>query len=429
MIIPSIDLMNGSAVQLVQGREKVLDAGDPTPIADAFAPVGEIAVIDLDAALGQGSNADAIERLLPIARCRVGGGIRSADAARRWLDAGAAKVILGSAATPDVLAQLPRERLIAALDAMHGEVVTHGWRTRTGARIEDRMRELRPFVSGFLVTFVETEGTMQGLDAARARALRDLAGDASLTVAGGIARVSEIAALDALHIDAQVGMGLYTGAFSCADALAACLRSDRPDGLWPTLVVDELGLALGLTYSNLDSLRAALAQRRGVYWSRTRGLWRKGDTSGAAQHLLRVDLDCDRDTLRFTVRQQGPFCHTGTRTCFGDAAGLPALASRIARAAALADDASYTRRLLADPALLRAKLREECDELAEARDPDHAAQEAADVAYFLAVAMHARGVTWSNVADVLDRRALRLSRRPGHAKPQPATPAQPEPRP
>ena len=96
MIIPSIDLMDGNAVQLVGGREKAIDAGDPRPIAERFARAGEIAVIDLDAALGQGSNAEVIEDLLRIGRCRVGGGIRDVESARRltpaqWAEATAVR--------------------------------------------------------------------------------------------------------------------------------------------------------------------------------------------------------------------------------------------------------------------------------------------------------------------------------------------------
>ena len=98
MIIPSIDIMGGHAVQLVQGREKKIDAGDPRPLASRFGRVGEVAVIDLDAAMGKGSNASVIESLLPLARCRVGGGIRDVATARRWLDLGAEKIILGTAA-------------------------------------------------------------------------------------------------------------------------------------------------------------------------------------------------------------------------------------------------------------------------------------------------------------------------------------------
>ncbi len=98
MIVPSIDLMGGQTVQLVGGREKALDAGDPRPIAEKFRLAGEIAVVDLDAALGRGSNAELVKALLPLAPCRVGGGIRTVEAARAWLDAGATQVVLGTAA-------------------------------------------------------------------------------------------------------------------------------------------------------------------------------------------------------------------------------------------------------------------------------------------------------------------------------------------
>ena len=139
MIVPSIDLMAGQTVQLIGGREHALDAGDPRPIAERFRIAGEIAVIDLDAALGKGSNADLVRSLLPIARCRVGGGIRDLPTAVAWLDAGAAKIILGTAAAPDLLRHLPRDRIIAALDARDGEVVVEGWQRGTGESILDRM--------------------------------------------------------------------------------------------------------------------------------------------------------------------------------------------------------------------------------------------------------------------------------------------------
>lgn len=416
MIIPSIDLMGGSTVQLVQGREKKLDAGDPRPIARRFGIVGEIAVIDLDGALGRGSNEGLIRELLTLAPCRVGGGIRDAAAARRWLDAGAAKVILGSAARPEVLREVPRERVIAALDAREGEVVIDGWRTRTGASVTDRMRELRAYVSGFLVTFVETEGTMGGFDAARARALKDAAGDARLTVAGGIATPEQVGGLDREGIDAQVGMAIYTGAFSLADAVVSCLTSDRPDGLFPTIVADEHGVALGLAYSSAESLGAALDERRGVYHSRSRGVWRKGETSGNTQELRRVDLDCDRDAIRFTVRQRGPFCHTGTRTCFGSARGIASLDERLRGLAREAPAGSYTARLLGDPALLRSKLAEEAGELGAAGTPEEVAREAADLLYFTLVRLAAAGAPLEAVEAELDRRAGVVSRRPGDAK-------------
>ena len=421
MIIPSIDLMNGQAVQLRQGAVKVLDAGDPRPLATKFGVVGEIAVVDLDAALGKGSNEPVIRDLIKLAPCRVGGGIRDAATAVKWLDAGAAKVVLGTRAVPEVLEKLPRDRVIAALDAKHGEVVIEGWLQGTGRRVIDRMQELRPYVGGFLVTFVEIEGTMTGLDPARAGPLLDCAGDCKLTLAGGVKSAAEIAELDKLGVDAQVGMGLYTGAFDLAGSVAACLATDRPDALWPTVVVDEAGVALGLAYSNAESLKAAIDQRRGVYYSRSRkALWTKGDTSGATQDLIRVDADCDRDTLRFTVRQHGPgFCHKNTRTCWGpEAAGeLHALARRLAAPAADRDPASYTTRLLNDPALLGAKLREEAAELVGALTGPEITHEAADVLYFTLVRLAAAGIDLGDVERELTRRSLKVSRRPGGPKP------------
>lgn len=412
MIVPSIDLQNGNAVQLVGGREKALDAGDPRPLAVSFGRVGEIAVIDLDAAIGTGDNASVIRDLLTLATCRVGGGIRDYETAVEWLDADAAKIILGTAARPELLRKLPRKRVIAALDAEHDEVVVEGWRKKTGASVLDRMRELRGLVGGFLVTFVEREGRMAGFDMQRVEQLAAEAGAAQLTVAGGVTTAAEIAELDKLGVDAQVGMALYTGKLGLADAIAATLRSDRQDGLWPTVIADESGVALGMAYSDHASLREALDTGRGVYHSRSRGLWVKGKTSGATQDLLRVDLDCDRDTLRFTVRQHGSgFCHRGTRTCWGDDGGLGRLARRLAARLDKAPAGSYTRKLLDDPSLLRAKLLEEARELAEAETKDEVIWETADVLYFALTAMVRGGVTLGEVERHLARRELRVTRR------------------
>ncbi len=418
MIIPSIDISGGHAVQLIGGWDKALDAGDPLAVAERFAVAGPMAVIDLDAAMGKGDNRDVIEQLLRRFDCRVGGGIRSIEAAVRWLDAGAEHVILGTAARPDLLAELPRERVIAALDARDGEVMVEGWQTPTGVGVAERMAELKDLVDGFLVTFIEVEGRMVGTQLDQVEQLVAAAAPARLTVAGGVTTGEEIATLDRLGADAQVGMALYTERLGLAEAIAAPLTSDRADGLWPTIVADEHGRALGLAWSSMDSLRQAVADRQGVYHSRRRGLWVKGETSGATQALLRVDVDCDRDALRFTVRQWGQgFCHTGQWTCWGDDAGLPRLAKRLARRALEAPEGSYTKHLLEDPALLAAKLKEEGGELAAA-SPDRVADEAADVIYFTLVAMARAGVDLADVEAILDRRERRVSRRPGSAKPE-----------
>lgn len=420
MIVPSIDIMGGQAVQLIEGKEKALDAGDPLVLADAFGIVGEVGVIDLDAALGRGSNEPVIRDMLERAPCRVGGGIRDERSAVSWLDAGAARIIVGTAATPELLSRLPRERVMAALDARHNDVVVEGWTKPTGARVEDRIDELKEHVGGFLVTFVEREGRMGGVPMDRVREIVERASPVRVTVAGGARTVEDIAEADRAGADVQVGMALYTGAMGLADAFCAPLTSDRADGLWPTVVADEHGAALGLVYSSLESVRAAIAQRRGVYHSRSRGgLWTKGESSGDVQDLLRVDVDCDRDALRFTVRQHGGgFCHTGSRTCFGEQHGIAHLATTIQSRLTEAPTGSYTHRLLHEAGLLESKLIEEARELGVAAGPASAAHEAADVLYFTLVAAAREGASLEDIDRELDRRARRVTRRPGDAKPE-----------
>lgn len=418
MIVPSIDIIKGHAVQLVGGEKFELDAGNPIPLAEKFRIAGDIAVIDLDAAMGKGNNRKVIEKLCRIARCRVGGGIRDVETALRWLDAGAEKVIIGTKASPEFLKQLPKERVMAALDARHGEVVTEGWTKKTGIRIEEKMKELSPFVSGFLITFVEREGRLQGTDLDYVKKLRALT-NVRLTIAGGVTTVQEIAALDALGADAQVGMALYKNQMDLGEAICApLLPSTMSVGhLWPTVVVDETGVALGLVWSNRESVMAAVREQKGIYHSRTRGLWVKGETSGATQELLGIALDCDRDALCFRVRQKDPgFCHLKTRTCFGPDQGLGKLFRAITQRKKTAPAKSYTKRLFKEKKLLDSKIVEEAKELTRAKNKTEVILEASDVLYFTLVKMAKAGVSLQEVADELEFRSLKISRRGGEAK-------------
>jgi phosphoribosyl-AMP cyclohydrolase / phosphoribosyl-ATP pyrophosphohydrolase len=418
MIVPSIDIMEGRAVQLRRGREFVLDGGDPLERLREFAVAGEVAVIDLDAALGRGSNAALIRRMARLAPCRVGGGIRDLETARDWLDAGAARIIVGTAASVEFCAALPRERVIAAVDAERGEVVVEGWRTRTGAGVRERIAELAPLVGGFLFTQVEREGELGGFDGAAVEAAVAAAGRARVTAAGGITSAEEIAVLDRLGADAQVGMAIYTGRLSLGEAIAAPLARASDGRLWPTVVCDEAGHTLGLVWSTRESLGRAVSERRGIYWSRSRdSLWIKGETSGDTQELLRVDLDCDRDALRFTVRQTGRgFCHRGTPACWPTDFRLEDLERTLHRRIAEATPGSGTARLLSDPELLAAKLSEEAEELLNATSPDEVVHEAADLLYLTMVSLARGGCTLEQVRAELERRSLRVRRRPMRAK-------------
>jgi len=421
MIVPSIDVINGRAVQLRRGSEFVLDGGDPRARLEEFAVAGEVAVVDLDAALGRGSNAELIREMVRRAPCRVGGGIRDRDAARAWLDAGAAKIVIGTAASPELCGTLPRERVIAAVDADRGQVVVDGWRRETGVPVLERIRALAPSVGGFLFTQVEREGAMDGFDFQAVVAAVHAAGDARVTAAGGITTTIEIAELDRIGADAQVGMALYTGRLTLGAAVAAPLAQPVENGgrgVWPTVVCDEWGRALGLVWSTRESLARAVEERRGVYWSRSRqALWVKGETSGNTQQLLRVDLDCDRDALRFSVRQHGAgFCHLERLACWPTEFALDDLERTVAERAAHPDPDSRTNKLLRDPALLAAKLREEAAELAKAEARAEVVHETADLWYMALVALVRGGGSLAEVRAELARRHAGLTRRPMVAK-------------
>jgi len=204
-------------------------------------------------------------------------------------------------------------------------------------------------------------------------------------------------------------------------SFAACMKTDRQDGLFTTVVCTRSGEALGLVYSSKESIVAALECGRGVYFSRSRkGLWRKGDTSGHFQTLHRLDVDCDGDALRFTVTQRGndcaAFCHLNTLTCWGETCGLRQLEGVMQERLKSAPEGSYTKRLFEDPELLRDKLVEEAQELAEAVEKDDVAAEFADVLYFAMARAAKAGVSIDDAVAELDRRARKVTRRQGDSK-------------
>ncbi|KAG9520614.1 histidine biosynthesis trifunctional protein, partial [Aureobasidium melanogenum] len=204
-----------------------------------------------------------------------------------------------------------------------------------------------------------------------------------------------------------------------APLLLANATTDRPDGLFTTLVTDERGVALGLVYSSEESISESLRTGRGVFFSRKRGLWYKGETSGDIQELIRIDKDCDGDALRFIVHQKGRgFCHLATPTCFGDYAGLSRLEKTLSSRKRSAPEGSYTARLFNDPKMLSAKILEEAQELVDATDKDNIAAEAADVIYFALTKCIANDVSLEDIERNLDAKNLKVKRRRGDAKPQ-----------
>jgi phosphoribosylformimino-5-aminoimidazole carboxamide ribotide isomerase len=220
MIIPCIDLMDGKVVQLVQGREKALEGDSPLAMLQRFSKFPEIQVIDLDAAIGNGSNDDIVRLIASNAKTRIGGGVRDAKRARALIEQGAYRVIVGTAAFNEDGANLEflqsltdtvgRERLVIALDSKEGKIVVRGWRQAMDFTAEEVIRSLEPYCNGFLCTYVDKEGMMQGTDLDWFRRLR-AATSLEITAAGGITTVEDIQALTEMQIHCAVGMAIYTG--------------------------------------------------------------------------------------------------------------------------------------------------------------------------------------------------------------------------
>jgi phosphoribosylformimino-5-aminoimidazole carboxamide ribotide isomerase len=225
MIIPCIDLMDGKVVQLVQGREKALEGDSPETMLEKFSPFPEIQVIDLDAAMGRGSNDQLVDWLAGRARCRIGGGVRDVERAEKLVAQGARQVIVGTAAfnangpridfLEALRAAIGNEKLLLALDSKDGRIVVKGWQEATNLRAEDVIDQLEPYAGGYLCTYVDKEGMMQGTDLDWFRRLR-ASTKLPITAAGGITTLDDIRVLTAEQIDCAVGMAIYTGKLDLA---------------------------------------------------------------------------------------------------------------------------------------------------------------------------------------------------------------------
>ncbi|HEY9788318.1 MAG TPA: phosphoribosyl-ATP diphosphatase [Candidatus Obscuribacterales bacterium] len=410
MLVPSIDIMDGKVVQLRQGQELVLTIDrDPVELARELNRYGEICVIDLDAAMGKGNNFALVKQILKAADCRVGGGIRDVETATALLKAGARRLIFGTAASPELMGKFAPQFCMVALDNRNGEVVDRGWQNRTGESVIDRANRLSDYCNSFLLTFVETEGSMHGMDVETAADLaRSL--PKPLTVAGGVRSTEEVTELARRGIDAQVGMALYTGAIDPATAFAESV-SCNADGLIPTIVQDERGNVLMLAYSSKDSLIFALSRGVGAYFSRSRlELWEKGLTSGATQELISCRTDCDRDAVIFTVRQKKKACHTGAYSCFDQSSPtkpftIDGLFDTLKARKSCLPENSYSAKLFRDRSLLESKLREELEEVISFSSKDNLRWEIADLIFFLSALAVDEGIEWKDIELELKARA------------------------
>ena len=427
MVISSIDLKNGHVVQLKNGKELVLQRDDADALIAQFDMFGEVAVIDLDAALGnidaKGNtvNTHLLKSLLHRGNVRTGGGIRSVKRAKELISLGAEKVIIGSAAWKsnpvagesvlneeflnELAAAIGKDRIIISVDAINGKIAVKGWTETVDIPLVEGAKQAEKFCSELLFTCVEKEGCMQGTNMDYVRALRE-AVKCRVVVAGGVSSVKEIKELEKLHCDVQLGMALYTGKVDLKEAFVECLDFEKSP-LIPVIAQSVNGEVLMQGFANAEAVRKSFDCGRLTFWSRSRNeLWTKGDTSGNVLQVVRMRADCDRDCILATVLPTGPACHTGSWTCFTSAidekSSMGRLYNVIADRFANPKPGSYTATL--DNKRVREKVEEEAEELCEAEGKEEVIWEAADLLYFVNVLMYKEGVSWKDVYDELDRR-------------------------
>lgn len=306
MLIPNITLMSGKAVLLKQGLEKITERSDVLDLARYFGRFGEISLIDLDAALGNGNNEELIKQICKITDCRVGGGIRSKEKAERILGAGAKKIIIGTSADESFLIQLPKQNIIIALDVRNGKIATHGWTKVSNESSLSAIKRLEPFCSGFAYTNIEKTGTMSGVDILEITEIRNNTLK-ELSVAGGIASIEEILNLEKMNVHPQTGTCVYTGKIILEEAFTKCLNFEKRYGYLPTIVQDiNTKQVLSLEYSTKESLKKALATGSGTYYNRTKNkILTKGETSGNTQKLISARYNGEMDAILFKVVQRG----------------------------------------------------------------------------------------------------------------------------
>jgi phosphoribosylformimino-5-aminoimidazole carboxamide ribotide isomerase len=220
MLIPSIDLLGGRIVQLVHGEKLRLAFDDFEYWIERFSRFPLVQLIDLDAAMRQGENSALVEQIAKRLPVQAGGGIHTVERARQVLEAGAQRVIVGSALfsaegavntefAAELAASVGAEHVVAGIDTKNGRIAVKGWKAQVELTPDDAIPQLEPHAAAFLYTHVDTEGTMQGFPIEVAARLRKLT-KKQLIVAGGIRSQQEVDALDALGADAVVGMAVYT---------------------------------------------------------------------------------------------------------------------------------------------------------------------------------------------------------------------------
>lgn len=462
-VIPCLDVAGGRVVKGLK-FENLRDAGDPVEAARRYEAEGADELCFLDVAASheeRGTLAGLVASVADVLSIpfTVGGGVRSVDDAGALLAAGADRVTVNTAAVADpglvtrLAERFGSQCVVVAVDAKRdGErfvVSTHGGRRITGIGLASWVAEVTARGAGeILLTSMDADGTLAGFDLAMLKVARSVT-SLPIVASGGAGALAHFApavleggadavlAASVFH-DRTFSVGRVKRALAAAGvpvrpAVSAGLEGLAFDanGLVPVVVRDErTGAVLTLAWANEEALALTVETRLSHFWSRSRReLWKKGETSGNLQRVVRVSVDCDRDAVLYDVEPAGPACHTGAATCFTPIEAIPGLVESAAGSArpgpadsidlgplfeivaarkASPEPGSYTNRLL-DKGIEKCaqKVGEEGVETALAavtRDDAGLAAEIADLMYHVVVLMAARGLPPGAVAAELAAR-------------------------
>jgi len=410
MIIPAMELRGGKVVTArADGTEQVHD-DDPVALARALYRIGEIMVIDLDAAQDQGDNLDLIQQICRVAECRVGGGIRDEQVGDRLLRAGAKQLLVGTGADEELLARFPRKKVLVAMDIQDGWVVRKGWSETTDIDPVELAMRLREHCAGFVYTLVGHRAQMERPELQRFEQLKSALPGHRLTAAGGFSTVDDLRELDRMGLDGQVTYGHAPCGVDLAEAFVSVLDFEKTSGLVPVVVQDTAGQVLSLMHTNRDAVLMSVQTGMATYWSAGQGkIFTKGQSSGNTQDVITVRSDCTRGALLFTVKPTGPSCHLGRYSCFDDISYNLHRIEQLMQDRKTTEDPrkSYTQLMLADRKAIKKRIRAEAEALSNAGSSDEVLWETADLLYFVLLNLVHENLSLDDVNRELRGRAGR----------------------
>jgi len=418
--IPTLDISNGQAVLVRHGQVYQI-LGDPMEKAKFISIGTHFQIVDIDAAMGTGSNKELIKKIVQQYPCYVGGGIRTYQDAIDFLNSSARRVII-STAIDTLITQIPKERLIVAFDVdKDNNVFSKGRTDKMSENLFQLIDKYGNSIDMMTITFHHAEGTCQGIPYDQVKEIKNYITQKNFNIklvcAGGIATIIQIDKLIRLDVIPQFGSGFWNGMFTLGD-IFQCISTYCLEKKWvsfnsvkliPTIVQSIDGQVLGLVFSTPETLKLSLDSRVATFYSRDQNqIWIKGATSGNYHRVYAVHYCCDGTSIRFVV-DGNMFCHLGTKSCFGHTdpsrASLKSIQSNVQEKLKNANLNSYTQKLLNEPFKINSKILEESQELVCATKQDDVVYETADLLYFTLMNLEKHGINIQSVENELIKRS------------------------